>query len=105
MKSVSKLRHIQESNLRLEKRYLMEQPQSGTTEFVKQEIELMEKKEKEKINNIIESLIENYGFNKDSIGYFKRDNVKLITDGIYLYYLSAPVGKSVQQIYKFEDEF
>ncbi len=31
MKSISKLRHIQESNLRLEKRYLIEQVSSGNT--------------------------------------------------------------------------
>ncbi len=53
MKSVSKIRHIQESNLRLEKRYLIEQVSSGDTPNNQKIIEIKDQ------SDIPTSLVEN----------------------------------------------
>ena len=98
---MKKVIRLTESDLtRIVKRVINEQSQGDI--FMKKGFEIFQPKDK-KINDVILRLKNKFAFGETKVYNRKRDRVMLISDGKQVFFLSAPNGFTVTQVYKIED--
>ena len=100
---MKKIIRLTESDLtRIVKRIINEQSQGDI--FMKKGFEIIEPKDK-KIEDLVLRLKNKFGFEDTNTKVYKRkrDGVMLISDGKQVFFLSAPNGFTVTQVYKIED--
>ena len=98
---MKKIIRLTESDLtRIVKRIINEQLQEDI--FIKKGFEIVEPKDK--IEDVVLRLKNKFAFGDTKVYNRKRDRVMLISDGKQVFFLSAPNGFTVNQVYKIEDE-
>jgi len=99
-RSFSKIRHIQESNIRLEKRMLNEQQQTDIANSLKQKGYSLITDDRE--INMYNQKLRSLNWTKKDY-YSNSEGTKLVTDGQQIYFIVAPPDVRELGPFNFED--